>query len=272
MLSNSFGSDYSQVQDYNQIIMPQQIDCSDLPEAVVCGDIPYMKKVRNIFGSDLAGLIEELNRNEPKSMYTSKLGNTKVFISSVLEFNEIKFNAKGLVKTKSFENHLNVQENPSPSIQKAIKIAFERFSLEMGWKKETKYLSCNVVVQSFSDEYPSIKWHSDHANLPPFTKPEYSLVALLSDPNNMKKGWSGGDFLYTRRREFSKCSDRVIKKAKETQCQIFNCPNSPIFQTNPEQDVGILFRNSGMNHRITPLKGKGTERAERIIFAVFAAK
>lgn len=257
-------ANYPNVRDYN--------DKYFLPEAAVSKSwiYPYevdkiisLKKVPGIFtpmeSRELIELCEKEGAKGRDDFY--KGGERKFYVDDFSEKFKVKF-YEG--KVQSIE-----QSRLNDSVKKLAIIAIERLAEELNWEKTVeRHLGCGVVGYTFtegSDE--PLFWHSDV-----FAK--HSFIILLSDPNDPKNGWKGGDLLYTGARNFvlsdistNQMSD-LMDAMRKTKGAIGNDPNYPVWQITPSCNDGILFGNEGMQHKVTAMAPLN-EVGSRIIFTLF---
>lgn len=222
-----------------------------------------LRKVKNIFNqNDLQGLIEEFKTATPQMQFKDPL-TRKIFIHSTgLEL--VRF-YEGKITHRSMDKCLFYQ-NSSPLIQRAIRVALERFGEELGCKNEKIKASCAGISYHLTSEESNLaplKWHSDDSGS--YGPVDYTMVVLLSDPTD--EGWTGGKFLYTGRREID-WYNVYLKKIINNSNSILNHPKFPIWQATPSTNDAILFGNYGMNHNLTPIKPTN-DRTTRIIFSLF---
>lgn len=244
---------------------------SSFPELFPLEDrIARLTKVRGIFNpEDCQEYVKALRASPECSLAASfKEGARKFYICAVITPYPVEF-CNGKVNLETFKAPEYIGQ--IPIIRQIMITAMERLAAELHWKDTTQYLACNAIdYQLFGkDTSEPLTWHCDGFE----SKTKHSFVVLLSDPNDVNEGWTGGNFQYTAARAFKRPEDfdlrvRVIALQQETRGELFNDPASPIWEITPSYNDGILFGNQGMQHKITapvPI----AETGNRMILTVF---
>jgi hypothetical protein len=227
-----------------------------------------LKKVNNIFNSsDLINIVSELDNIKPVQQFKDPL-HRSIYLSDWFYMEKIKFN-NGIILDESLSQFQHYQ-NSTPLIQKAIRIAIERFGVEMGYKNEEIKVKWNAIKYNLSSEQSELnplQWHTDTVVDGDYTYADYTMVVLMSDPLDPQHGWSGGNFLYSGRREIERFNG-LINLKRQTNNHITNHPAFPTWEISPSVNDAILFGNFGMNHTVTPIR-PNNHLGQRIIFSLF---
>lgn len=247
----------------------------ELPEGFPCPSstdnrIIHLRKVYGVFtpeeGSKCLKTIRASKNFGPSAKFRG--GKRDFYIAPTIDHFEVQFKG-GKVQGDLITSPIFTKQ--SPNIKKIIIVAMESLAKALDWQDTTRNLACNAIDYHFTKnaEEP-LEWHCDGWA----TESHHSFVILLSDPNDSKIGWTGGDFLYTAARvfEFSKLAYEDRKKIYDlsdaTKGEAQNDPSFPIWKISPSPNDGILFGNAGMRHKITsmsPLSDEGS----RMVLTVF---
>ncbi len=259
---------YVGIKDFNQMYPPTEDPYANENLGAYTSSenkITHLSKIKSIFDpSEQKDILETIRKS--KKFYPSdfKGGGRDFYIASSLQTFEVSFDENEKIKKEIITTR--IYQNQNREIRRIMKTAIERLGKELNWKNSTHHIACNAIDYHFTkDSEEPLDWHSDGFNL----ATSHSFVILLSDPNDQESGWTGGDFLYTGRREFDKEDTELSRLSIKTKNGVVNDPKFPIWSLTPSLNDGILFGNRGMNHKITamtPLK----EQGRRMILTIFA--
>ncbi|MGK5595583.1 MAG: hypothetical protein ACSNEK_09555 [Parachlamydiaceae bacterium] len=258
--------DFSESYFYRGVNLP---DGFPSPSSI-CHRITHLCKVSSVFTQEECREFSKAIRASKvvTSIAQRKGGRRDFYIAPAVNHFEVKFK-EGTVQENLITSPRYTQL--SSDIKKIVLLAMERLAKELNWENTTRHLACYAVeyhVTHGADE-PLI-WHNDGWA----SEAEYSFVILLSDPNDIEKGWSGGDLLYTAARvfELARLDDKARKKLDDlsdaTKGEAKNDPSFPIWKISPTYGDGILFGNKGMRHKITAMSPQKNE-GSRMVLTVF---
>jgi hypothetical protein len=226
---------FSLVRDYHSIYPPKGKDdledSSDFEKKRKC----FLKKVCNVFEqSDLQELVGEFNAAEPLSQ---DILDRSILLSNQLKMERVKFR-HGKVSHRALSQY-SYYKNSTSLVQKAIRIAMERFAGEIECKDEVIKMTCSAIkyrLVTGEALQNSVQWHTDYVLEKMYAPADYTMLVLLSDPYDSDFGWSGGNLLYTGRREI-KWFNGLDQLKNRTKNGVTNHPEFPIWEIQPTPNV-----------------------------------
>jgi hypothetical protein len=97
------------------------------------------------------------------------------------------------------------------------------------------------------DKKQHVRWHQDPSEYPN-SYADYTLVLMLSDPENPLTGWSGGDLL-------------LKNGLPET--------TNPALKVHPRLNQAVLFNNKNNSHAVTSIKALANSTRDIMIINIY---
>lgn len=245
---------YSNVQNYDAICMTPYFNNKSHENHHF-----FMRKVTHVFSSDdLVKFVQFCENSHPVDIQERRtddhVSREYLFRRNVCFF-PVNFNEQG-VPSVDFSGAntpsriLNSQLQFPEAIDKCILLGLERFGKEMGWKKVTKEIACNVVRSKLpaQEEITLLDWHSDFNT-------DHSFVITLDNPQGKERGWSGGLFCFGA----EAVPDYSMREIFGNNLSASRDSRYPTWTMSIDQNEAVLFSNKGTNHFISPMKAYSSD-------------